>query len=82
MEPSPFKQAIQEHLKLQDRNRPLEAVMPLARYRSTESEADVARMDSPPHEEGQADWPLAEADLDLFVTDEMWVRTPSFEWGD
>ena len=90
MESSPFKQAIQEHLMLRKKNRLLETDMPLARYRSTEavanhamfkSEADVAR-DESPQDSRHADWPIAEADSDLFATDELWTRTPSFEWGD
>ena len=89
MEPSPFKQAIQEHLMLRKKNRLLEAEMPLARYRSTEavgnhamfkSESDVAREGS--LEGGQDDWALAVADSDLLVTEELWSRSPSFEWGD
>ena len=40
MEPSPFKQAIKEHLVLREKNTALEAAMPLARYRSEEIAAN------------------------------------------
>ena len=89
MEPSPFKQAIKEHLVLREQNRVLEAEMPLARYRSEEilanhavfkSEADAVHEET--LEGGAGDWPVVEANVGLLAADELWARSPTFEWGD
>ena len=89
MELSPFKQAIKEHLVLRAQNTVLEAEMPLSRYRSEEmsanhavfkSEAEAVREET--RDGAQADWPVAEADSGLLASDELWARSPTFEWGD
>ena len=88
MEPSPFKQAIKEHLVLRAQNSVLDAEMPLARYRSEEivanhavfkSEAEAVREET--LEGARADWPVS-ADAGLFASRELWTRSPTFEWGE
>jgi hypothetical protein len=89
VEPSPFKQAIREHLVLREQNKTLEERMPLARYISEttltnesvfSSEADAVREERAMAAE--TEWPVAELNDVLFATDELWTRSPSFEWGD
>ncbi len=89
MEPFPFKQAIKEHLVLREQNRVLEAEMPLDRYRSEESTPNHALFKSEAEavseetvEVGQDASPVMQADTGPSSSDELWVRSPTFEWGD
>lgn len=92
-----FSVAIQDHLDLQRRNRPLEAEMPLSSYRDGRAAA--------PALEDTQEWAMPEAPAVLaeeWVTpespavlehepepeplfppaEELWSGTPAFDWGD
>lgn len=81
-----FGLAIKEHLELQRRNRPLEAEMPLERYREPGSVAAVVAA-APVLEETQ-EWVMPEARTviehePLFpAAEELWAGQPAFDWGD
>lgn len=89
MEPSPFKQAIKEHLVLREKNSVLEAEMPLARYRNDEIAANHAMFKSEAEavseetvEGGQDERRIMQAEAVPPASDELWARSPTFEWGD
>ena len=66
-----FKDAIRDHLQLKERNRRLEALMPLEEYRFDRDELDGGHGDllSP---DGPHGWPSAEG-LGLAAPAELWT---------
>jgi hypothetical protein len=76
-----FAFAIQDHLELQRRNRPLEPQMPLSGYRdpraapALEDTQEWVMPDSPAVLEHEPE-PL------FTPAEELWTGTPAFDWGD
>jgi hypothetical protein len=72
-----FKDAIREHLELKERNRRLEATMPLVDYRAPDDELDRGHGDilAP---DGLHGWPSAEG-LGLAAPEELWTMPAAAE---
>jgi hypothetical protein len=76
-----FAFAIQDHLELQRRNRPLEGDMPLSGYREPRSNRAVALEDT--QEWVMPDSPaLLEHEPLVAPAEQLWTDTPAFDWGD
>jgi hypothetical protein len=87
---SAFEQAIKEHLALRQRNASLEQDMPLSRYRveetvanhalfKPEAEARLEETQALPSADG---WPVRDEDTSFEIPQDLWARSPSFDWGD
>jgi hypothetical protein len=83
-----FGLAIQEHLELQRRNRPLEKEMPLDGYREPGARRAAAQHASSVVLEDTQEWVMPDAPTvidhePLFpAPEDLWSGTPTFDWGD
>ena len=85
---SAFKDAIREHLQLKERNRWIEPIMPLSRYRSARlSERGEVYQNANPGRgnildpDAPAGWPTAEG-LGMERPDSLWAGSADDGWVD